>query len=69
MSFRSENVGTAYSVLSIFRGLRKIAKIDYLLRHVYPSFRPNESILTHLKDFQEVLYLNIFQKIFEIIQV
>jgi len=40
-------------VMFIFRRVRKIAKGDYLLRHVCPSIRM-EQLGSHWKDFYEI---------------
>jgi len=43
----------------LFGPFAKIAKSDYYLRHVCPSVRTKQ-LGSQLKDFHEVLYLNIF---------
>jgi len=53
------------SRLAVFSCVRKLAKSDYLLRHVFPSVRPSvrmEKLGSHEKDFHEIWYLNIFRK-------
>jgi len=52
----------------IFRRVRKIAKCDYYLRHVRPSVYM-EQLGSKLMDFDEILYLSIFRKFVDKIQV
>jgi hypothetical protein len=53
---------------SLIRRVRKIAKSDYWLCHVCPSVR-TEQLGSQWTDFHEILYLSIFSKPVEKIQV
>ena len=55
-------------VIYVFRGVRKIAKSDYYIRHIRLSVRM-EQLSSHWKDFYDILYLNIFRISVEKIQV
>ena len=55
-----------------FLACGEIAKSDYLLCHVCLSVRPSvrmEQLDTHWTDFHEILYLCIFRKSVERIQI
>jgi hypothetical protein len=51
-----------------FRGVRKIEKSVYQLRHVCPSVSM-EQLGSHRTDFNEILCLSIFRKAVEKIEV
>jgi hypothetical protein len=53
---------------TFFRRVRKMAKSDYKLRHVCPSFRM-EQHGSHWTDFMKFGFLRIFRKSVEKIQV
>jgi hypothetical protein len=54
---------------STLRCIRKIAKIDYQLRHVCPSVRQHGTTWLPLYKYSWNLYLSIFRKSFDNIQV
>jgi len=51
-----------------FRCFLKIAKRDYYLRHVYPSFRLGQ-LSSHWTDIYETRYSRIFKKSVQKLQV
>ena len=52
-----------------FLGVIALLLIATELRQVCPSVRPHGKLGSHWTDFHEILYLNIFRKYFEKIQV
>ena len=50
------------SKLPVFKCLRKIAKSDCYLRHVWPAFLLHRQLGSYWKDFQGTWYFDIFRK-------